>query len=81
MEGVILNVLKWNLCYTSAYVFLEKVARVECSDLKTLNLARYFIEECLICYEMSKHGQHILACSCLYLANKFRKIHPSWTQK
>ena len=30
---------------------------------------------------MSKHGQHILACSCLYLANKFRKIHPSWTQK
>ena len=59
MEGFILNVLKWELCFTSAYVFLEKYVKMEHSDTITIFLARYFIEECLISYEMTKYGQHI----------------------
>lgn len=59
MEGFILNVLKWELCFTSAYVFLEKYVTMEGSDIITIFLARYFIEESLISYEMTKYGQHI----------------------
>jgi len=45
-EGFILNVLKWELCFTSAYVFLEKYVRMADIDLTTIYLARYFVEEC-----------------------------------
>ena len=80
MEGVILTSQKWDQCFTSSYVFQEKYLRISKSDEMTRFQAQYFLEECLISYEMCKYSQFLQACSALYLANKFRKCNNVWGQ-
>ena len=82
MEGSIITSLKFELCSTPAYVFLQKYLQISNVDTITSYLAQYFIDECLLNYEiMAVHSQHMLACSALYLANKFRRTKDeAWSE-
>lgn len=77
-EQAILLKMEWELCFTSSWVYLQRYAEMDALPSLVLNLARYFIEECFLHYKMVSYTQHMLACSALYLAKRFRKLEEPW---
>lgn len=80
MEGLILYTLNWKLCFTTSWVYLQKFGAVTNQTENTIYLARYFIEESLVHYRMSRYKQDLLASAALFLAKKFTlKNQTSWS--
>jgi Cyclin, C-terminal domain len=81
MEGRILYAVKWDLCFTPAWIYLQRYGHhLKLSD-KTIYLARYFIEESLTYYKMIKFTQNLLACASIYLAFKFCNLNIIWDEE
>lgn len=78
-EQEILICMDWQLCSTSALTYLHRYTAIDRSSPQHACLARYFIEECLLTYKMTKYCQHKVACSALYLANKMEGKQPAWS--
>lgn len=79
MEQEILLSTNWNLCFTSALTYLHRYTTIDKSSPKHICLARYFTEECLLTYKMTRYSQHVIACSALYLANKLNEKQIAWS--
>lgn len=78
---MILVAMDWRLCFTSAWSYLKRYAAIDaCSD-DHLALARYFAEENLLNYKLCQYSQHVIACSALYLANRFRNKQVLWSKE
>ena len=82
MEVLILNLLKFEVTVPSPLQFLEHY-------LKKINLSRecehfflcqYLIEITQLEPKFLNHKPSLLAASCLYLANRIRKIKNPWPQ-
>lgn len=76
MEGNILSALQFNLTFTSSLRFLERYSHLNNYDQKSFLMARYLIEMCLIEYKMLSYNPSLIACSAIYLVNKFKKKCP-----
>ena len=71
--------MEWRLCYTSAWTYLQHYAHIDDCSQPHLFLARYFIEECFFNYKISQFSQHMIACSALYLANRYARKDMPWS--
>lgn len=80
MEGNILNILEFNLTFTSSLNFLEKYAILMNLDEKMLMLAKYLLELALVEYKMISYSSSLMACSALYIINKFQKKSDLWPE-
>ena len=80
MEHDILRTLEFNVTFPSAFLFLNRYARLAKADDMTMALARYLTELPLIEYRMLKYSASMTAASALYVAFHIlkKKISPSW---
>lgn len=78
-EQSILSSINFRLCFTSPLQFLHIYTFIDRSSLKLSFLARYFIEEFLVNYNTTRFSQNIIACSALFLANKFTLKPDCWS--
>jgi len=68
MEAKMLNSLKFEVSAPTAWVFLNRYARVGGMDSKVKLLAQYYTERCLQEASMLKHSPSKQACAALYAA-------------
>ncbi|KAI5072585.1 hypothetical protein GOP47_0012691 [Adiantum capillus-veneris] len=68
MEKVMLNVLRFNLCIPTPYMFLVRFLKAAGADRQMSLLAFYFVELCLVDYAMLGFLPSMLAASAVYLA-------------
>ena len=80
MEHDILRTLEFNVTFPSAYLFLNRYAKLSKADDITFALARYLVEVPLIEYRMLKYSASMTAASAIYVAFHIlkKKISPSW---
>lgn len=91
MEKTMLNILKFNLCVPTPYMFMVRFLKAASADQKMDMLAFYFVELCLVDYAMVKFSPSMLAASAVYTAqctlkakeacwNKTLKHHSGYTE-
>ncbi|KAH7435038.1 hypothetical protein KP509_06G046300 [Ceratopteris richardii] len=73
MEKVMLNVLRFNLCVPTPYVFLVRFLKAAGSDRQMSLLSFYFVELCLVDYTMIAYVPSLLAAAAVYLARNTLK--------
>eukprot|EP00250_Pteridium_aquilinum_P019470 c24445_g1_i2 orf=332-1717(-) len=73
MEKVMLNVLRFNLCIPTPYMFLVRFLKAAASDQQMNMLAFYFVELCMVDYTMLEFTPSMLAASAVYLARNTLK--------
>ncbi|MCO5573124.1 hypothetical protein L7F22_026889 [Adiantum nelumboides] len=73
MEKVMLNVLRFNLCIPTPYMFLVRFLKAAGADRQMSLLAFYFVELCLVDYAMLGFLPSMLAASAVYLARNTLK--------
>jgi G2/mitotic-specific cyclin-B, other len=69
MEAKMLNALKFEVCAPTAWVFLNRYARVGGIDSRTKLLAQYYTERCLQEYSMLQYSPSKQAAAALYAAS------------
>lgn len=80
MERKIIATLNFDLQITSPLRFLERLQRVVQVEPLFMNLSKYFLELCLVDYQMLQHSPSLLAASALYLALKMAKVSKNWIE-
>lgn len=80
MEGRILYAVKWDLCYTSPWTYIQRYSYLNGVNDRTVYLARYFVEESLTSYKMITFEQDLVACAAIYLAFKFSRERICWVE-
>lgn len=80
MEKTMLNILKFNLCVPTPYMFLVRFLKAATSNQKMEMLAFYFVELCLIDYAMVKFSPSMLAAAAVYTAQCTLKAKDCWTR-
>ncbi|KAH7288627.1 hypothetical protein KP509_31G034200 [Ceratopteris richardii] len=81
MEKTMLNVLSFDLCVPTPYVFVVRFLKAAESDQKMDMLAFYFVELCLVDYTMVKYSPSLLAAAAVYTAQcTLRPRDTQWTK-
>ncbi|KAH7366297.1 hypothetical protein KP509_18G071600 [Ceratopteris richardii] len=81
MEKTMLNVLAFELCVPTPYVFIVRFLKAAGSDLKMDMLAFYYVELCLVDYAMIRYSPSMLAAASVYTAQRtLRPNDASWTK-
>lgn len=73
MEKVMLNVLRFNLCIPTPYMFLVRFLKAAASDQQMNMLAFYFVELCMVDYTMLRFSPSMLAAAAVFLARNTLK--------
>ena len=81
MEGKMLKELNFNITFSSAYLFLQRYAKLLDADNKTYMMARYLTELAQVEYGLIKYAPSHLAASAIYLAGKIFKLSNIWNDK
>ncbi|MCQ2819643.1 MAG: hypothetical protein MJ252_20455 [archaeon] len=71
MENTILNTLSFEIVVCSSYKFLEFYKIILGLDEHSYYFAWYLIELALVCYDMLKYKQSLIAASACLIASKF----------
>eukprot|EP00250_Pteridium_aquilinum_P003272 c13596_g1_i1 orf=174-1502(+) len=81
MEKTMLNILKFNLCVPTPYMFIVRFLKAASSDQKMDMLASYFVELSLVDYAMVKFSPSMLAAAAVYTAQWTLKAKEAcWTK-
>ena len=70
-----LRTIEYDIGFPLAYRFLRRYSKVLQLDMATLTLARYYLETCALFYEFIGSSDSLLACACLLLALRVKKLN------
>lgn len=78
MENVLIRALDFNLTICSAYRFLERYSRLMGYSAEMFHMAQYFLEICMLHYQMLTYIPSVQAGAAVYLTNLVFNIKPFW---
>ncbi|KAL4429760.1 hypothetical protein ABPG74_004397 [Tetrahymena malaccensis] len=79
-EGLILQVLNFNITTPSAFRFLERYARIAEFDQKQFLTALYFLEMALVDYQGTKYTPSQLACGSILISSIIYNKQERWSE-
>lgn len=78
MENALIRALDFNVTICSAYRFLERYSRLMGYSEEMFHMAQYFLENCMIHYQMLTYVPSVQAGAAVYLTNLVFNIKPFW---
>jgi hypothetical protein len=80
MEKVILSALDFNVTVATALPFLKRYLKCGKADMTVFFMAHYFSELALIEYKGLQFTPSMIACACIYVANKVSGQVDCWNR-